>query len=108
MKEQINWLFSTSLQVLATFVGLLAAGFFFTHGRIEEELQKENAEYKYVRDSQLLDAPILKIVKRGEFEKYRARRVKEGANDSQFKVPELTSDPGFQNNFAIEEEICLN
>ena len=75
---------------------------------IEEELQKENAEYKYVRDSQLLDAPILKIVKRGEFEKYRARRVKEGANDSQFKVPELTSDPGFQNNFAIEEEICLN
>jgi len=41
MKEQINWLFSTSLQVLATFVGLLAAGFFFTHGRIEEELQKD-------------------------------------------------------------------
>lgn len=26
---------------MATFVGLLAAGFFFTHGRIEEELQKD-------------------------------------------------------------------
>ncbi|MDO8536531.1 MAG: GH3 auxin-responsive promoter family protein [Candidatus Omnitrophota bacterium] len=75
---------------------------------IEEELGKENAEYKYVRDAQLLDAPILKVVKKGEFERYRARRVMEGANDSQFKVPELTGDENFQNNFVIEEEIAFN
>lgn len=74
---------------------------------IEEELGKENAEYKYVRSAQLLGSPILKVVKKGEFERYRARRVMEGANDSQLKVPELTSDENFQKNFAIEEEIGL-
>jgi GH3 auxin-responsive promoter. len=75
---------------------------------IEEELRLENAEYKYVRDSQLLNPPILKVVKRGEFERYRARRVMAGANDSQFKVPELTSDENFQKNFIIEEEVSLD
>jgi len=75
---------------------------------IEEELGLENAEYKYVRDSQLLGPPILKVVKKGEFERYRARRVAEGANDSQFKVPELTADENFQKNFVVEEEIILD
>jgi hypothetical protein len=75
---------------------------------IEEELGKENAEYKYVRDSQLLSPPLLKVVKKGEFERYRARRVMAGANDSQFKVPELTTDENFQKNFVIEEEVGLN
>ena len=75
---------------------------------IEEELGKENAEYKYVREAQLLNSPILKVVKKGEFERYRARRVMEGANDSQFKVPELTSDENFQDNFVIEEEVSLD
>lgn len=75
---------------------------------IEEELCKENSEYKYTRDSQLLKGPVLKVVKNGEFEKYRIRRVKEGANDSQFKVPELTGDTDFYKNFAVEEEIQLN
>ena len=74
---------------------------------IEEELEKENAEYKYVRDSQLLDPPVLKVLKHGEFEKYRVKRVSEGANDSQFKFTELTADPEFQKNFAVEEEISL-
>ncbi|MCX5665867.1 MAG: GH3 auxin-responsive promoter family protein [Candidatus Omnitrophica bacterium] len=74
---------------------------------IEEELKLENAEYKYVRDAQLLDSPILKVVKHGEFERYRAKRVMEGANDSQFKVPELTSDENFQKNFIVEEEFGL-
>jgi hypothetical protein len=32
----------------------------------------------------------------------------EGANDSQFKVPELTADENFQDNFVIEEEINLS
>jgi len=75
---------------------------------IEEELGLENAEYKYVRDAQLLKSPILKVVKSGEFEKYRARCVAEGANDSQFKVPELTLDGNFYKNFIIAEEIGLD
>jgi hypothetical protein len=75
---------------------------------IEEELGKENAEYKYVREAQLLNFPVLKVVKKGEFERYRAKRVMEGANDSQFKMPELTSDENFQKNFVIEEEVGLD
>ena len=75
---------------------------------VEDELRKENAEYKYTRDSQLLKEPILKVVRPGEFEKYRARRVREGANDSQFKVAELTSDANFYKNFAVAEEIQLD
>lgn len=75
---------------------------------IEEELGKENAEYKYVRDAQLLNTPILKVVRKGEFERYRAKRVMEGANDSQFKMPELTSDENFQKNFVVEEEVDLD
>jgi len=75
---------------------------------IEEELGKENSEYKYVRDSQLLKPPILKVVKKGEFEKYRAKRVSEGANDSQFKVAELTANPDFEKNFTVEEEVFLD
>ncbi len=75
---------------------------------IEEELRKENAEYKYVREAQLLKSPILKVVKKGEFERYRAKKVKDGANDSQFKVPELTADTNFQKNFTVEEEVRLD
>ncbi len=72
---------------------------------IEEELCKENAEYKYTRNSLVLGPPILKIVEPGAFEQYRAKRIAEGAHDSQFKAPELAIDPGFQKNFAIKEEI---
>ena len=75
---------------------------------IEEEMKKENLEYKFVRDSQLLGSPLLKVVKSGEFERYRSMRVSEGANDSQFKVPELTADPDFQKNFTVEKEIILD
>jgi len=72
---------------------------------IEEELCKENSEYKDIREQQLLGYPALKVVKRGEFEKYRARKIKEGRHDGQFKMPELVADVNFQKNFIIEEEI---
>ncbi|MFA6079539.1 MAG: GH3 auxin-responsive promoter family protein [Candidatus Omnitrophota bacterium] len=72
---------------------------------IEEELCRENAEYKYTRSSLVLGPPILKVVEQGAFEQYRAKRIAEGAHDSQFKAPELAIDPGFQKNFAIKEEI---
>ncbi len=39
--ENIHWLFGTSMQIIATFVGLLAAGFFFFHGRLENERDKD-------------------------------------------------------------------
>ena len=41
MSDIVYWLFSTSLQVIATFVGLLAAGFFFIHGKIDDIVKKD-------------------------------------------------------------------
>ena len=75
---------------------------------IEEGLCDQNAEYKDKRAQQVLGPPVLKMVKRGGFERYRAKKVKEGGHDSQFKVPELTSDMDFQKNFDIEEEIYMD
>ena len=39
--ENIHWLFGNSMQIIATFVGLLAAGFFFFHDRLENEMDKD-------------------------------------------------------------------
>lgn len=72
---------------------------------IEEGLYDQNTEYMELRQQELLGSPILKVVQRGEFERYRARRVAEGAHDGQFKVPELIPDSDFQKNFDITEEI---
>lgn len=74
---------------------------------IEEELYAQNSEYKDRRRAQLLGAPILKVVARGDFERYRAKKISEGSPDSQFKVPELVADFEFQDHFRIEEEIKM-
>lgn len=75
---------------------------------LEEELRRHNREYDFTRNAKLLGSPVLKIVQKGEFEKYRAKRIASGAHDGQFKVPELTRDESFQGNFSIEEEIRLD
>jgi len=75
---------------------------------IEEELRIENREYDYVRLAQLLTSPILKVVKKGGLEKYRAKKVLEGTHDGQFKAPELAHDANFEKNFEMEEEILLD
>ena len=74
---------------------------------MEEGLRRQNREYAYERDAQLLGPPVLNVVRHGEFEKYRQKRVGEGAHDSQFKHPGLTTDRLFSKNFQIEEEIRL-
>jgi len=74
---------------------------------LEHEMCLENREYQYVREAQLLGAPVLKIIRRGEYAGYRQKRLKEGAHDSQFKSPELTQDLRFEQNFAVEEELTL-
>lgn len=70
---------------------------------MESELRKQNREYDYVRQAQLLKNPVLKIVKKGEYERFRAKKISEGAHDSQFKTPELTPDTSFEKNFTYEE-----
>lgn len=75
---------------------------------VEDELCRCNLEYEDTRQRQELNSPILKVVRKGEFEKYRSKRVAGGAHEAQFKVPELIRDPDFQKNFSIEEEIFLD
>lgn len=75
---------------------------------IEDELCHENSEYKDLREQQLLRFPILKVVKKGQFENYRKMRIRQGAHDGQLKVPELVRDADFQKKFEIEEEIRLD
>ena len=76
--------------------------------RVEEELRRCNLEYEDTRERLELGSPILKVVRTGGFEKYRFKKVSEGAHEAQFKVPELVADPGFQKNFDIEEEILFD
>ena len=75
---------------------------------IEKELYNSNQEYEFVRKSQLLGAPVLKVVKRGGFERYRIKKIEMGSHDSQFKVPELTIEKDFDKNFEIEEIITMD
>jgi hypothetical protein len=74
---------------------------------IEQELYSENAEYLYTRKIQVLGAPVLKVLERGSFEAYRAKKTAEGGHDTQFKPPELVDDPSFEGNFKVTEEIRL-
>ncbi|MDD5495951.1 MAG: GH3 auxin-responsive promoter family protein [Candidatus Omnitrophica bacterium] len=75
---------------------------------VEELLCAINLEYEDTRQRQELNSPILKVVRKGGFERYRSKKVKEGAHETQFKVPELTKETDFQKNFDIEEEIFLD
>ena len=74
---------------------------------IEDQLSSLNVEYQTKRKSGRLGHPALKVVKEGEFERYRVEKVKEGRHDGQFKTPELTADLDFQKNFDITEEISV-
>jgi coenzyme F420-reducing hydrogenase delta subunit len=75
---------------------------------VEQELCERNLEYDDTRQRKELDSPVLKVVRKGEFEKYRSKRVAQGAHETQFKVPELVRDLDFQKNFDITEEIFLD
>ncbi|MFA6321455.1 MAG: GH3 auxin-responsive promoter family protein [Candidatus Omnitrophota bacterium] len=75
---------------------------------IEKGLRVENREYNDLRNEGVLGAPTLKVVKSGEFEKYRRLKISQGAHDGQFKAPELTGDLNFQKNFEIAEEIKID
>lgn len=74
---------------------------------IEEELPRQNEEYGFWREAKGLGAPVLKVVLPGEFEKFRKKRISQGALEGQFKLMELTLDQDFDKNFVIEEEIHL-
>ncbi len=74
---------------------------------LERELRTRNVEYAAKRDSLRISPPVLRVIKKGEFEDYRRRKVAEGRPDSQFKIIRLSQDPSFMNEFLYEREISL-
>lgn len=72
---------------------------------LEKTLCSRNVEYAAKRESLRISPPVLRVIKKGEFERYRKRKVDEGRPDSQFKVIRLTQDRSFMDEFAYEREI---
>jgi hypothetical protein len=75
---------------------------------LDESLSGQNEEYASKRKSLRLDAPVIRVVKRGEFDRYRKRKVAdEGRPDGQFKILHLTDDPEFAKEFAVVREVGI-
>ena len=75
--------------------------------RIDDELKRQNSLYKYSRDAELLEPPLLKAVKKGAFAAYRERLISKGAPDGQMKTPVLTADEKFADYFDIDRVIRM-
>src|SRR6185503_20859781 len=74
---------------------------------LDDSLSNQNSEYASKRKSLRLDAPVLRVVRRGEFDKYRKRKVSGGRPDGQFKIVHLTDDKEFAKEFAVIREVGL-
>jgi hypothetical protein len=58
----------------------------------ERQLRAVNIEYAAKRDSERLDAPVLRLMPRGAFDRDRDRRVRAGAPDAHVKPIHLAPD----------------
>jgi hypothetical protein len=72
---------------------------------MEKALCAENVEYEAKRDSQRLGFPVLKIVAAGTYDGFKARRAAQGAAEAQIKIPNLSPDLKFGQEFEVVEEI---
>jgi GH3 auxin-responsive promoter len=74
--------------------------------RLDAALGEENEEYLTKRKSLRYGAPVIRVVRPGEFDRYRRRMVESGQRaDGQFKVLRLTSDTSFAAEFAAERDL---
>ena len=74
--------------------------------RVDAALGDQNDEYKTKRTSLRYGAPIIRVVRPGEYDRYRRRMVETGQRaDGQFKVLRLTSDTSFAAEFAAERDL---
>jgi GH3 auxin-responsive promoter len=74
--------------------------------RLDEALGEENDEYLTKRRSLRYGPPIIRVVRPGEFDRYRRRMVETGQRaDGQFKVLRLTSDTTFAAEFTAERDL---
>jgi GH3 auxin-responsive promoter len=73
---------------------------------LDAALGEENDEYQTKRKSLRYGAPIIRIVRSGEYDRYRRRMVETGQRaDGQFKILRLTSDTSFAAEFAAEGDL---
>jgi hypothetical protein len=63
--------------------------------RLDDALGDPNSEYRVKRKSARCGAPVIRIVRPGEFDEYRRRMAEQGRADGQFKILRLTSDSSF-------------
>jgi hypothetical protein len=74
--------------------------------RLDTALGEENDEYLTKRKSLRYGAPVIRMVRSGEFDRYRRRMVETGQRaDGQFKVLRLTSDTSFAAEFNAEGDL---
>jgi len=73
--------------------------------RLDAALGEQNIEYETKRKSLRYGAPVIRIVRGGEFDRYRRRKVEGGRADGQFKILRLTSDTSFATEFEAEREL---
>ena len=74
---------------------------------LDSSLCSQNSEYASKRKSLRIEPPVLRIVRRGEFDKYRKKKVSNGSPDGQFKIMRLTDDQEFANEFAVVRDVEL-
>ena len=51
---------------------------------------------------------MLRLIKSGEFDRYRKRSVEKGKSDGQFKILRLTTDTSFAKEFEAEREVIAD
>jgi hypothetical protein len=75
--------------------------------RLDVALGEQNDEYLTKRKSLRYGAPVIRVVRSGEFDRYRRRMVESGQRaDGQFKVLRLTSDTAFAAEFQAERDVA--
>jgi hypothetical protein len=75
--------------------------------RLDEALGDHNDEYQTKRTSLRYGAPVIRVVRSGEYDRYRRRLVETGQRaDGQFKILRLTSDTSFAAEFAAERDLA--
>ena len=72
---------------------------------LDDSLSRQNSEYASKRKSMRIDPPILRVVRRGEFDKYRKRKTTAGQPDGQFKILRLTDKKEFAGEFAAVRDV---
>jgi hypothetical protein len=75
---------------------------------MEKALCEENIEYEAKRESQRLGHPVLRLVAPGTYDRFKARRAAQGAAEAQIKIPNLSPDLKFGQDFEVVEEILAD